>query len=148
MVEEVELVHPILRENTSSMKPCLLEASLEEEFLNSVLDCSKQVVGMSLIIALLNPTTMVKVKAAHSSTTFAAAPLLNSMNTAPEVLEDALPMVEEVENAAVTPLWTDADSSILMKIMTVITTMDKTMQDYLTSKHMEEELAASASLVT
>jgi len=94
------------------------------------------------------PTTMVKVKAAHSSTTFAAAPLLNSMNTAPEVLEDALPMVEEVENAAVTPLWTDADSSILMKIMTVITTMDKTMQDYLTSKHMEEELAASASLVT
>jgi len=147
MVEVVEPTPLTLRESLWSTKPCLLEAFSEEELLNSVLPCLKDLVGMSPIIPLLNPTSMVKVKDVHSSPVLAALPALNSTNFAQDLLEDALPMVEEVENVPVILLWTDANSSILMKIMTVKTQTEKTMQDYLNSRSSEEELAANVLLV-
>jgi len=57
-------------------------------------------------------------------------------------------MVEEVENAPVTLLWMDANSSDLMRIMIVKTLMVRITQDFLVYKFSEEEQAASVSPVT
>jgi len=70
------------------------------------------------------------------------------MSSALEAAEDVLPLVEEVETAEVTQLWTDADSIILMKIMIVIIQMLKIMQDFPAYNLSEEEQAVNASLGT
>jgi len=97
---------------------------------------------------MLNLISTVKVKAAVSLLVLAAALALSLMNSVQAVLVDVLPMVEEVEAAAVIPSWTAADSSDLLKIMTVKTQMVRIMQDSPVYKFSEEELAVNASLVT
>jgi hypothetical protein len=148
MVVEVEPLLLTLRESSSSMNKCLQEASLEEELLNSVWPYSKDLDGIFQTTAMLNLISTVKVKAAVSLLVLAAALALSLMNSVQVVSVDVLPMVEEVEAAAVIPSWTDADLSDLLKIMTAKTKMVRIMQDFPVYKFSEEELVVDASLVT
>jgi len=148
MVVEVELLHLTLRESSSSMNKCLQEAFSEEELPNSVWPYSKDLDGIFQTTAMLNPISTVKVKAAVSLLVLAAALTLNLMSSVQVVSVDVLPMVEEVEAAAVIPSWTDADLSDLLKIMTAKTKMVRIMQDFPVYKFSEEELVVDASLVT
>ena len=141
------LLFLISKESTSSMRLCLLVVSLVEESLSSVWQCLKVLDGTKLTTVMLSLSSMVKVKDVTSSTPNAVAVVPNSMNTVLVAAEDVLLMVEVVVHAEAIPLWTDASSTILLKIMTVIMLMVMIMPDFLTCKSMEEELEVNASLV-
>jgi len=73
---------------------------MEEEFLNSVLLCSKDLVGTSLTIPLLNPSSLVKDKDAITPMVLARLMEHNlSKSSVVILIEDALLLEEEVENA-------------------------------------------------
>jgi len=97
---------------------------------------------------MLNLSSTVKVKDAVSSLDHAAAATPNLMSSVQAAAVDVPLLVEEVVNALVTPLWTDANSTNLMSIMIVKTPMVRIMQDSPLYKFLEEEQAADASLVT
>jgi len=146
-MEIVLLLLLTLRERSLSMKLCHLVASLEEESLSSVWLYWKDLVGMFLIIVLLSPTSLDKVKDAPLSVVHAAAVALSLMSTALEAAKDVLHMAEEVVTVAVTLFLMVADTTNLMTIMIVRMTMLTTMPHYLACKYSEEEQEASVSLV-
>jgi len=145
MVEEVTPLLLMSRESTSSMTLCHLEVSMVEESLNSVLDYLKELDGSFLTTITLSLISMVKVKDAHSSTVSAAAAVLALTNTVLEAAEVVLQLVEVVVLAKVILLLKAADITILLRIMIVRTKMDKTTQDSLAWKFMEEELEVNVS---
>jgi len=150
MKEVAELLFLTSRENTSSMRLCLLEVSSVEECLSSVWQCLKDLDGMRSTTVMLNLSSMVKAKDAVSLTINAVTAALDLTSTVLEAAEDVLHMVEVVDVAKVIQIrsWTAANSCTLMKIMTVIMMMELIMQDFLNYKSSEEELAANASLET
>jgi len=103
----------------------------------------KDLVGTKSTTTMLNLTSLVKAKDALSSLVL-PVPILT--NSAVEVAEDALLLEEEVVHAVATLSPMDANITILMRIMTVTTMMDKITLDFLISKSMEEVLAANALL--
>jgi len=145
VVMELLILTP--KENSSFMRLCHLEVSMEEECLNSVWLSLKAQVGMLLITALLNLTSMVKDKVVTSSMTNAAAAQQPLMSSAQEAAEDVLPMEELVVNVAVTLRPMDANTMILKSIGIVTMMMVKIMLDSQVLKSTEEGLVASASLV-
>jgi len=119
---------------------------LEEEFLSSLLLSLKELAGMSQITAMLNPTSMEKVKAAHISAIPAAlVGLLNSMNIALEAAEDVLLKAEVEDIAQVIPFSRIAEPSSLMMTMIATVVMLRIMPDFLSFKYLEEVLVANAS---
>jgi len=145
--EIVPLLLLISRERSLSMKLCHLEVSSEEESLNSVLPCWKDLVGTSLTTTLLNLTSLEKVKDVILSVVHAAAAALNSMTTAQEVARDALHMVEEADTAKVTLFLTIADITTLAKTTIAKMMTVTTMLHYLAYKFSVEEQGANVSLV-
>jgi len=148
MAVEVEPLHLTSRESSSFMSKCLQEVSMVEESLSSVCPYSKDLDGISQTTTMLNLTSTVKVKDAVSSLEHAAAAALSLMSSAQAAAVDVPLLVEEVVNALVTPLWMDANSTNLMKIMIVKTPMVRITQDSPLYKFSEEDQAADASLVT
>jgi len=130
------------------MMLCHLEASMVEDSQNSVLDCLKELDGSLLTMIMLNLTTMVRAKDVHLSQESAAAAALTLMNTVLEAAEVVLQLVEVVVLAKVILSLKAADTTIPLKIMTVKMMMEKTMQDSLAWRLMEEELEANASQET
>jgi len=96
---------------------------------------------------MLNLTSMEKDKDVDLSLVHAAAQALNSMSFVLEVIRDVLHMVEEVDIAKVILYLIPADTTLQTRIMTVKMKMVKIMLDSLLYKYLEEQLAASASLV-
>jgi len=148
MVEEVTPLLLTSKESTSSMMLCHLEASMVEDSQNSVLDYLKELDGSLLTMIMLNLTTMVRAKDVHLSQESAAAAALTLMNTVLEAAEVVLQLVEVVVLAKVILSLKAADTTIPLKIMTVKMMMEKTMQDSLAWRLMEEELEANASQET
>jgi len=120
---------------------------MEEEFLSSVWLSLKVQVGIPLITAMLNHTSLAKDKDALSLLAHAAPVQLPLMSFVLEAAEDVLPMVDLVVNAAVTLRLMDADTTTLKSTGIVTTMMVQMKLDSLVLKSMEEELVANASLV-
>jgi len=94
---------------------------------------------------MLNLTSSVKDKGAHSSLEHAAALAPNSMISVPVVAKDALHMVEELDTARVTHYLTIADITTLVKTLIVRMMMVITMLLYLVSKSSADQQEASVS---
>jgi len=109
-----------LKENSSSMKLCLLEVLSEEEYLSSVWPYLKDLVGILPTTAMLSLITTVKDKDVHSLLVHAPPTMENSLNIAQEAsTEVALPTVEEVVSAKVILSLKVANTTILSLIMIV-----------------------------
>jgi len=104
----------------------------------------KDLDGTFLTTTMLNPTSSVRDKDAHSSL---VALVLIMTNSVAEVAEDAPQLVEVVATAAVILSLMDADTTLLMKTTTARTLMVKIMPDSPALKFMEDLLEASVSLV-
>jgi len=123
MVEAVALMALTLKGSTSCTKLWHQAVSLVEESLSSVCLCWKDLVGMFLTTTMLSLSSLVKVKAAHLSAVLAAAVALVFLSTVLEAAEDVLPLEEEVAHVKAILFLMDANTTVLMKTMTVRMTM-------------------------
>jgi hypothetical protein len=96
---------------------------------------------------LLNLSSLVKDKVAHSFQALAQVLATTLMSSARVAQEDVLSLVVEVVHAQVTPKLMDADTTNLISIMTVKTQMLTVMLDYQAYKLSEEMQEADVSLV-